>query len=176
MGRLLILIAALLALAPSAALAGGFATASLSSTPTGTAPGEPWDVDITILQHGVTPMTDVHPALVVQLPGGGERRFAAARVDGKPGVYRARVVFPEAGRYRYSVDDGFTNAVPHDFGAVTIGGSPPATSTGVPWQPFAIAAAAVALLSLAALAQARRRSSSSAARRSARGAAPGPTG
>ena len=180
MGRLLILIAALLALAPSAALAGGFATVSLSSMPTGTKAGEPWDVDITVLQHGVTPMTDVHPAVVITLPNGDERRFGAKPVDGKPGVYRTSVVFPTGGTYDFVVDDGFTNAFPHTYPPVTITGTAPAAVAapggGIAWQPFAIAAAAVALLSLAALVPARRRSSSSAARRSARAAAPGPTG
>ena len=28
--------------------------------------GEPWDVDITVLQHGVTPLTDVKPAVTIR--------------------------------------------------------------------------------------------------------------
>jgi hypothetical protein len=156
--------------APAAAWAGGWASAQLSSTPQGVGPGEPWTVDITILQHGRTPMTDVDPAVVVALPDGGERRFGGKPVDGEPGVYRASVVFPEAGRYAYKVDDGFTNAVPHDFPPVQIGAAADAGG-GFPW--WLAAAGAVMLLGLAL---ARRRSSSSAGRRSAPAAAPGPNG
>ena len=49
-------IIALLALAPSA-FAGGWATVGLSSTPTGSEPGKPWNVEMTVLQHGRTPLS-----------------------------------------------------------------------------------------------------------------------
>ena len=166
---------------PAAAWAGGFATASLSSTPAGIAPGEPWNVDMTILQHGVTPMTDVRPAVVVSLLDGKEKRFGGEPVDGKPGVYRATVVFPEAGTYEYTVDDGFTNAVPHTFPPVEIGGTAAsATSGGIPWWPFVLAAGLVALvaaaLTLRGRGRAPRAASSSAAPRSAPAGAPDPNG
>ena len=41
-----------LLVAPAGAQAGGFATVGLSSLPDGTAPGEPWVVELTILGHG----------------------------------------------------------------------------------------------------------------------------
>jgi hypothetical protein len=167
--------------AATAAWAGGYATANLDSTPKGVAPGEPWNVEMTILQHGRTPLPDLSPAIVVALPGGGEKRFAGEPVDGKPGAYRATVVFPKAGNYSYKVDDGFTNAIPHTFPPVQIGGGATAaepTSDGIAWWPFALAAALVAAVgvSLAGRGRARRAASSSAARRSAPAAAHDPNG
>jgi hypothetical protein len=136
MRPLLLALLAVLVL-PAAALGGGYATAGLSSTPAGVAPGEPWAVDITILQHGRTPMTDVEPAVVVTGPDGTEQRFAGEKTA-EPGVYRAVVTFPEAGRFSYTVDDGFTNAIPHEFPPVTISGAAAAggAGDGLPWWPL----------------------------------------
>jgi len=133
---------------PAAALAGGFATAGLSSTPEGVQPGEPWAVDVTILQHGRTPMTDVKPAVIIKGAGGTEHRFAGEKTS-TPGVYRAVVTFPEAGRWSYEVDDGFTNAVPHTFPAVTISASGAPVSSGgsgseLPWWPLLLLAPVLA--------------------------------
>ena len=58
-------IIALLALAPSA-FAGGWATVGLSSTPAGTDPGKPWNVEMTILQHGRTPLDDLSPTITIR--------------------------------------------------------------------------------------------------------------
>src|SRR5262252_8170221 len=93
---------------PGAASAGGFATVGLSSLPDGTAPGRPWHVTLTILQHGRTPMSDLRPSVRVASPDGQTVRTFAARRAGKPGTYTADVVFPSAGRWTYTVDDGFT--------------------------------------------------------------------
>src|SRR4051812_47902970 len=85
--------AATLAVASSAA-AGGFATVGLSSLPDGTAPGRPWHLTLTILQHGRTPLSDLRPAVRIRRAGGGRARTFAARPAGRPGVYRVDVVFP----------------------------------------------------------------------------------
>jgi hypothetical protein len=110
--------AAALAL-PGAASAGGFATVGLSSLPDGTAPGQPWRVTLTVLQHGVTPLDGVRPVVRIRSADGAATRTFAAAPAGKPGVYRARVVFPTAGRWTYEVDDGFTYT--HRFAAVRNG-------------------------------------------------------
>lgn len=39
---------------PAGALAGGWATVGLSSTPDGAAAGRPWHLELTVLQHGRT--------------------------------------------------------------------------------------------------------------------------
>jgi hypothetical protein len=86
-------------------------------------------------------------------------RFAA-RPTGKAGVYHARVVFPTKGTFRYTVDDGFTNALQHTFPPVVIGGPAPAAppaaaaaSGGFPWLGLGVASA---LLLLAFYARSQR--------------------
>ena len=83
--------------AAASAHAGGFATVGLSSTPDGVAPGKPWNVEITVLQHGRTPLDGLTPR--VQIRSGDKTREFAAKPAGKKGVYRAAVVFPQAGRW-----------------------------------------------------------------------------
>ena len=115
--RLLLAVLALLVAAP-AAHAGGFATVGLSSTPTGT----DWSVDITVLQHGRTPLQGVTPRVVIRQ--GATEEIFAAKPTGTPGVYNADVVFPNGGRWDYSVRDGFTDVSPHTFAPVTLDGPP----------------------------------------------------
>jgi hypothetical protein len=110
-----ILAAALIA--PATATAGGFATVGLNPPPEEIGPGTPWVVDLEILQHGRTPLEGVEPSVIVT--GGGDREVFPAEPTGKPGVYRAEVVFPGEGTWRYAVDDGFTQT--HTFPPVTIG-------------------------------------------------------
>src|SRR5687768_2341902 len=103
----LIAVVAVLA-APATALAGGFATVGLSSLPNGTAPGEPWVVELTVLAHGRSeaPVDGLEPAVnVIKADGSGRRRFPAEPAE-KPGTYRAEVVFDSAGQWHYSVEDG----------------------------------------------------------------------
>jgi len=120
MRRLLITVslAAALVAAPSA-FAGGWATVGLSSTPTGVQPGDPWDVNITVLQHGRTPLVDVKPTLTIR--GADGPKTFVAKPTGKPGVYAASVTFPSAGKWTYEVNDGFITQQPHTFPAVQIG-------------------------------------------------------
>jgi hypothetical protein len=169
---LLIPLALLLALAAApAALGGGFATVGLSSTPDGIAPGQPWKVDITVLQHGRTPLEGLTPK--VRIHSGSTVHEVVAGPTAKAGVYRASVVFPAAGRWDYEVLDGFINEVPHTFPAVEIGGagSPaaPAATTAPPAPAPAadsgggiaagwlVGAGAALLLALAVLGLGRRR-------------------
>lgn len=106
-------------IAPATALAGGWATVGLSSLPDGTRPGEEWVVDITVLQHGRTPLEGIQPRLLLKAANGGAEDAFAARPTERPGVYRARVVFPSAGEWTYSVDDDFSQV--HQLGSVRIG-------------------------------------------------------
>ena len=113
---LVIAAASTLALAGTAA-AGGWATVQLSSLPRGLSAGEPWVVDITVLQHGRTPLDGLKPTLTIRksppritsgvAKGRPTIRTFAARPTGSPGVYRARIVFPSAGTWRFEVYDGF---------------------------------------------------------------------
>jgi len=98
------------------ALAGGWATVQLSSTPTGIRAGAVWDVRLTVLQHGVTPLAGVRPVVIVR-KGAVARRFTA-RPTRRVGVYRARVVFPSAGTWTWKIDDGFTRV--HTYAPVRV--------------------------------------------------------
>jgi hypothetical protein len=131
---LLLAAASTLVLAGTAA-AGGWATVKLSSLPNGLSAGEPWVVNITVLQHGRTPVDGLRPAVTIRkladaratsatakVVGSETRRFAARPTDGT-GVYRARVVFPSAGTWRFEVYDGFGTyggARTHRFAPVKI--------------------------------------------------------
>ncbi len=105
---LLLLAAALVA--PGVAQAGCMATVGLSSMPKpGLEPGKPWIVTIRVLQHGRTPMPDAKPAVRIRNAAGKLFVFKARKTS-TVGSYRARVVFPAAGRYRLGVYDGFPYA------------------------------------------------------------------
>jgi hypothetical protein len=109
MRKVLVLVAAAvagLALA-GVAQAGCMATVGLSSLPKpGLAAGQPWVVRIRVLQHGVRPMPDAKPEIRIRNAAGKLFTFKA-RPTVVVGSYRARVVFPKAGRYSLSVYDGF---------------------------------------------------------------------
>ena len=159
-GLIAVPLALVLLIAP-AAYAGGWATVGLSSTPAGTEPGKPWPVEITVLQHGVTPLEGVEPAVIIT--SGDARRTFAAEPTGKPGVYRAEVVFPTAGRWSYAVDDGFISERLHTFPAVQIGAETPAPAAatgdegGGPSAGWLVPGVALLLLAAALLARDRRR-------------------
>ena len=108
--RRLVLAASLIAAValPGSAAAGCWATVRLSSTPHGLAAGETWNVGITVLQHGHRPLAGAKPAITIRKDGAST--LFRARPAARRGLYRARVVFPETGTWRYEVNDGF---VPH---------------------------------------------------------------
>ena len=127
MKKLPLLVAlAVAAIVVPAASAGGWATVGLSSLPTGTPPGKTWPVDLTVLQHGQTPLEGIAPVLTIE-NGDGDSRAFTATPTGKPGVYHADVVFPSEGTWSYVVWDDFSQT--HTFKPVEIaapaGGSLP---------------------------------------------------
>jgi len=157
MTRVLPLLAlAALVLWPATAGAGGFATVQLSSTPTGLGAGETWSVDLTVLQHGVTPLDGIEPEVRVWAKGRPD--VFAAEPTGKPGVYHADVVFPAEGTWRWEIWDGFTQT--HGYAPVRIGPEP-ADGPGAAswWLPAlaGVAAGALALVLLGLVSNGRRR-------------------
>lgn len=149
MRRCLLILPLLLLTAPAVANAGGFATTGLSSTPDGLRAGEAWKVELTILQHGRTPLSDLKPEVVLTDADGNRTTFAA-RPTGRAGRYAATVRFPKAGQWRYTVYDGFNNAVPATYPAVLIRSPDAGTTTvrrpdpvGPPALPIVIAGALV---------------------------------
>ena len=148
MKRLLLGLALAALLVPAAATAGGFATVQLSSLPAGTDAGGTWTPTMTILQHGVTPLDGLQPAVRIS-DASGEIQTFAARPAGEPGTYVADVRFPSGGTWRYEIWDGFSQT--HTYSPVTIGGGgvasvPTAPVGGIVLAALALAAALVVLL------------------------------
>jgi hypothetical protein len=142
----LVLVFALALVATPVATAGGWATVGLSSLPpTGLKAGQPWPLDITVLQHGQTPLAGVTPIFRIRNDNGKVVSTFRATPTGKIGVYHAVVRFPGSGTYSYEVYDGFKTyggAQTHTFKAVTIGGP---GGGSFPYLPVGIAAALAAL-------------------------------
>jgi len=117
MKKLLLVLAVVAGVAVPAAGAGGWATVGLSELPGNTPAGGTWDVDLTVLQHGVTPLQGVTPVITIT-NGGGESRQFTGTPAGKAGVYHADVVFPSSGTWSYEIWDGFSRT--HTFKPVEI--------------------------------------------------------
>lgn len=146
MKKLLLALAVVTAVAAPLAGAGGWATVGLSSLPA----GERWSVDLTVLQHGRTPLEGVAPVVTITNGNGASQQFTGTPT-GEPGVYRANVVFPSPGTWSYEIWDGFTRT--HTFKPVEI-----AAPSGGGSFPFLLLGFAVVLaLSLAAATVAYRR-------------------
>ena len=153
----LLLVLAVAAVSVPAASAGGWATVGLSSLPpAGLGPEEKWPVDITVLQHGQTPLAGVTPIVRVRGDGGEVVRSFTATPTGKTGVYRAVVTFPSEGTYSYEVYDGFGTyggARTHTFKPVAIGGG----DGGFPYGLLALAFGFALALAAATVVILRRR-------------------
>jgi hypothetical protein len=143
MRRCLLILPLLLLTVPAVAHAGGFATTGLSSTPEGLRAGQPWKVELTILQHGRTPLSDLSPEIVA-VDADGNRTTFRAKPTGEPGRYAATVRFPKPGQWSYMVYDGFNNAMPTTYPAMLIRDPEPVGSVrrpdpvGPPGLPIAI--------------------------------------
>ena len=135
---------------PAGALAGGWATVGLSSTPDGLGAGQTWNVELEILQHGRTPLDAIHPT--VTITAGDTTRTFQARPAGRPGTYRAAVTFPKAGTWRYVVDDDFSAR--HNFPAVRIGAGGAGAGTATADAGGGLAADRILLAALAGVAAA----------------------
>jgi len=148
MQKLVLLLAlGLAAVAAPVAVAGGWATVGLSSLPpSGLKAGQDWPVDLTVLQHGETPLTGVKPSITVRnLETGAAAGTFSARPTGKRGVYHAVVRFPGAGTWSYEIYDGFTRyggAETHSFKPVEIA----AAGSGSSFPTLPVGGVALALL------------------------------
>ena len=153
MKKLVLVLAAVAALAPAAAAGGGWATVGLSSLPPqDLRAGAEWSIDLTVLQHGRTPLEHVQPVVRLHGPEGTTREFAATPA-GKPGLYTAVVRFPTSGTWRYEIWDGFSQT--HTYAPVVVG--PAAAPASLPALPLAGFALALVLGAALLLALRRRR-------------------
>ena len=117
MRKVFIAIAAAALLSPATALAGGWATVGVT-LPDEIGPGQTWNAELKVLQHGRTPLIGVEPLVTIS-KGKKEQAFPARATD-EPGVYVAEVVFPSAGKWSYRVDDGFGRT--HTFAPIAVQG------------------------------------------------------
>jgi hypothetical protein len=160
MRRSLLILPLLLLTAPAVAHAGGSAPVKLSSTPEGLRVGQPWRVQMTILQPGRAPRSDLRPVIVARDADGYPTTFRAHPTP-RAGHYAATVRFPRAGQWTYSVSAGIDGATRSAYPAVVI--RPPNVAPAVrrpdPVGPPALPIVLGAVLALGALAVwlARRR-------------------
>lgn len=157
MKKLLLVLAVALFAVPAAS-AGGWATVGLDSLPpSGLEANQAWPVDITVLQHGETPLAGVTPIVRIRNDGGKVVKSFTAKPTGKTGVYHAVVTFPGEGTYSYEVYDGFGTyggAQTHTFKPVEIG----APGSSFPYLPLGLALGlALALAAATVLALRHRR-------------------
>ena len=106
MRRPLIVVAVAALVCASTALAGGWATVKLSSSPRGLSAGEPWVVDVTVLQHGLAtqPLCCLKPTVTIRRIAGTRsvsatlesRTFRAQTDESHRPLPRSRCV-PEGG-------------------------------------------------------------------------------
>ena len=118
-----------------------------SLPPSGLEPNQAWPVDITVLQHGQTPLAGLTPIVRIRNDDGNVVRSFTATPTGKTGVYRAVVSFPGSGTYSYEVFDGFVtygDAKTHTFKPVQIG------AAGDPFPSLPLGLAVALALGLAA--------------------------
>ena len=147
MKRLLIGLALAALALPAGAVAGGWASAGVGPPDDGIGPGDTWNAKVTILQHGnpETPLMGITPTLTIK-KGSTTKTFRGSATD-ESGVSVIKVVFPSAGKWSYSVYDGFTQyggAQSHSFAPVTIG-------AGSDGDGFPTVTAAAVLAALAGL-------------------------
>jgi hypothetical protein len=156
MRAFLIAVAALVFAAPAGG--GGWATAGLGPPDDGIGPGDTWNAQVTILQHGnpLTPLVGLTPKVIITNADGVRKEFVA-KPTGEDGVYLAKVKFPSGGEWQYSVYDGFGQyggARTHHFAPVQISGPAAGDGFSPPVWPFVLGAALLAVA--AALLFARR--------------------
>jgi hypothetical protein len=146
MSRIVLLAAIAFAAVTGTASAGGWATVELGDAPGGLVAGEPWQVELIVKQHGVTPLDGVEPSVEITDEAGAVRTFHA-RPAGRAGTYVVDVTYPTAGTWKTRIYDGFTDAFPHRLSPLTVAPASGSAAGGFPW-PQAVMIALVALLFL----------------------------
>ena len=157
MRRLLIGLTLVVLALPVSAFAGGWATVGMKPPDDGVGPGDTWDAQMTVLQHGnpETPLSGLSPTVTIRKDG-TSKTFKATAAD-KPGAYVAHVVFPSAGTWSYEVYDGFTQyggQQTHKFPSVSIGAA--GAGGGFPTMTVTSAIALMLVLGLLIYVVARR--------------------
>jgi hypothetical protein len=134
MKRILLALAISLALPASAAAKGPHAI--IDSGPEGLQPGEPWVTTLTLGEYGPSQTRHAKPRIILRSRA---HTFTARPGRTAAGAYAVRVVFPSAGRWRYTVVDRNHR---FRFPVATIGGGADRDSMGYVAFPVGSEAAA----------------------------------
>ena len=158
--RYLIALATLVAalVVPPTAGAGGWATIGFAPLPDDVEPGQTWTPELTILQHGVTPLDGLSPTITIT--GAEDAEMFTATPTGEPGKYVANVVFPSAGSWAIAIDSGFGESrLTYGPVAITTGDGVSSAGGGgdFPLMPVLAALAGVAVVAAAAFGVVRQR-------------------
>jgi plastocyanin len=86
------------------ALAGGYAVVRLDEPPGDVLVATPWRFGFMVLQHDVTPNSDVTPVVRALHKESGEEITATGRQEGAVGHFVAEVTFPRAGEWKWSIE------------------------------------------------------------------------
>jgi plastocyanin len=86
------------------ALAGGYAVVRLDEPPGDVLVATPWRFGFMVLQHDVTPNSDVTPVVRALHKETGEEISATGRQEGAVGHFVAEVTFPRAGEWKWSIE------------------------------------------------------------------------
>jgi plastocyanin len=98
---LLVTLALLAVSAP--ALAGGWATVRLDAPPDDVRAGVSWRFGFMVLQHDVTPNSDVSPIVRAVHRDSGEEVTARAQQEGAVGHFVAELTLPRAGEWKWTI-------------------------------------------------------------------------
>jgi hypothetical protein len=101
----------------SSALAGGFAITTLDPLPHTMQAGETYRIGYLIRQHGVTPVRDATPKIVISR--GTERVTFVGIAEGGPGHYVSDVTFPTDGDWLWEVDQS-PFPLPQSLGSIRV--------------------------------------------------------
>ena len=88
---------------PASALAGGWSVVAADPLPADITADAETSIGFTVLQHGRTPLSGQTPKIEA-VHQSGERVTATATAEGAPGHYVAKIRFPKAGAWAWSVD------------------------------------------------------------------------
>jgi plastocyanin len=84
-------------------LAGGYAVVRLDEPPGDVAAGTPWRFGFMVLQHDITPNSDVTPVVTAWNRETGEEITATGVQQGPVGHFVAEITFPSAGEWKWQI-------------------------------------------------------------------------
>jgi cytochrome c2 len=89
---------------------GGWAVVKVSKIPDAWVVGQPLQLSFQVLQHGVSPLSGLHPALEARSGAKVARGTVAEFAEDGVRGYRGRIAFPEPGDWQVTIHSGFGNS------------------------------------------------------------------